>query len=97
MSKNLKKKGMAMTDDMLVNPENYRNRVCVAYDKNGSARPYVYVLVGNHDHSNEHSIRKVYAKTVGINYMDTRVILYSTYVKRALSKKSEYMIMGGVI
>lgn len=81
----LKKKGLAMTTDMIRHPENYKNRVCVAYDANGSAKPYMYVLVGNHDHSNEHDIRRIYAKTVGVDYFDTRVILYSTFVQRTLT------------
>lgn len=84
-----KKKGLAMTADMMRNPENYRNRVCVAYDKNGQAKPYMYVLIGNHDHTNEHEIRRIYGKTVGINYFDTRVILYSTYVSRAKAAKKK--------
>ena len=84
----LKKKGLAMTADMMKNPENYKNRVCVAYDRRGNAKPYMYVLVGNHDHSNEHDIRKIYSKTTGTNYYDTRIILYSTYVKRALNVKN---------
>lgn len=75
-------KGLKMTADMLRNPETYTNRVCVAYDKNRTSKPYLYVLIGNHDHSNEHQIRKVYAKTVNIPYYDTRVILYKTYAKR---------------
>ena len=48
----------------------------------------MYVLVGNHDQSNEHDIRKIYSKTTGTNYYDTRIILYSTYVKRALNVKN---------
>lgn len=76
-------KGLKMTADMLRKPEDYTNRVCVAYDKNRTAKPYLYVLIGNHDHSNEHQIRKVYAKTVNIPYFDARIILYKTYVSRA--------------
>ena len=77
-----------MTADMMKNPENYKNRVCVAYVRRGNVKPYMYVLVWNHDHSNEHDIRKIYAKTTGTNYYDTRIILYSTYVKRALNVKN---------
>ena len=61
--------------------------MCVAYDKNHSAKPYTYVLIGNHDHSNEHDIRRIYAKTTGINYLDARIILYETYVKRIAAAK----------
>lgn len=76
-----------MTSDMMQNPENYKNRVCVAYDVKQNAKPYMYVMIGNHDHSNEHDIRKIYSQTVGVNYYDTRIILYSTYVKRVAAKK----------
>ncbi len=81
-------KGLKMTADMLRNPQDYQNRVCVAFDKEGRSKPYLYVLIGNHDHSNEHQIRKVYAKTAEIPYYDTRVILYKTYVERASEGKS---------
>ena len=79
---------MQTVSEAAKNPENYKNRVCVAYDRRGNAKPYMYVLVGNHDHSNEHDIRKIYSKTTGTNYYDTRIILYSTYVKRALNVKN---------
>ena len=85
----MKKKGLAMTADMMKNPQNYKNRVCVAYDANKIATPYMYVLIGNHDHTNEHDIRRIYANTVGIEYFDTRVILYSTYVKRMKNKSQQ--------
>ena len=75
-------KGLKMTADMLRNPDAYQNRVCVAYDKDRTKKPYLYVLIGKLDHTNEHQIRRVYAKTVGCNYMDTRILLYSTIVKR---------------
>ena len=82
-------KGLKMTADMLRNPDAYQNRVCVAYDKDRTKKPYLYVLIGKHDHTNEHQIRKVYAKTVGCNYMDTRILLYSTIVKR--HQEGEYI------
>ena len=82
-------KGLKMTSDMLRNPDAYQNRVCVAYDKDRTKKPYLYVLIGKHDHTNEHQIRKVYAKTVGCNYMDTRILLYSTIVKR--HQEGEYI------
>ena len=82
-------KGLKMTADMLRNPDAYQNRVCVAYDKDCTKKPYLYVLIGKHDHTNEHQIRKVYAKTVGCNYMDTRILLYSTIVKR--HQEGEYI------
>ena len=78
----LKKKGLSMTQDMINNPDKYRDRVCVAYDKDEVATPCLYVLMGSHDHTNEHVIRRAYAKTVGIDYFNTRVILYSTFKKR---------------
>jgi hypothetical protein len=81
-------KGLKMTADMLRNPDTYTNRVCVAYDRNKEAKPYLYVLIGNHDHSNEHQIRQVYAKTVKIDNYDTRVILYKTYKKYLAEGKS---------
>lgn len=76
-----------MTSDMIQNPQNYKNRVCVAFDKNGRSQPYMYVLVGNHDHMNEHTIRRIYSKTTNTEYFDTRLVLYSTYVKRIESAK----------
>jgi hypothetical protein len=82
-------KGLKMTADMLKNPDAYQNRVCVAYDKDRTKKPYLYVLIGKHDHSNEHQIRKVYAKTVGVPYYDTRILLYSTIVKR--HQEGEYI------
>ena len=82
-------KGLKMTADMLRNPDAYQNRVCVAYDKDRTKKPYLYVLIGKHDHTNEHQIRKVYAKTVGCNYMDPRILLYSTIVKR--HQEGEYI------
>ena len=81
-------KGLKMSEDMLRNPDTYLNRVCVAYDRNKASKPYLYVLIGNHDHCNEHQIRKVYAKTVGISYLDARVILYKTYKKYLVNGKS---------
>jgi hypothetical protein len=78
----LKKKGMSMTDSMLDHPERYNNRICVAYDKNKTSRPKMYILVGTHDHSNEHELRKLYAESNRINYFDTRVILYNTFITR---------------
>lgn len=84
----MKKKGLAMTADMMKNPQNYKNRVCVAYDSNRSATPYMYVLIGNHDHTNEHDIRRIYAKTTGINYLDARIILYDTFIKRTNAAKA---------
>jgi phosphotransacetylase len=80
-------KGLRMTDKQIRNPEDFTSRVCVAYDKNHEAKPYTYVLIGNHDHSNEHDIRRIYAKTTGINYLDARIILYETYVKRIAAVK----------
>ena len=74
-------KGLKMTADMPHNPDTCAIRVCVAYDRNKEAKPYLYILIGNHDHSNEHKIRQVYAKAVNINYYDTRMILYDTYKK----------------
>ena len=72
-------KGLEMTAAMLRNPGKFTNRVVVAYDKNKQTKPRVYVLIGNHDHTNEHQIRRAYSKTVRINYLDSRVILYNTY------------------
>lgn len=82
-----RKKGMEMSADMRANPGSYLTRACVAYDKDGLAEPRLYVMVGNHDHSNEHDIRKVYARSAGTNYYDARVVLYSTYAKRVERKK----------
>ena len=58
--KQLKKKGLAMPADMMQNPEKYKNRVCVAYDVEGKANPYMYVLVGSYTKQNEHDIRYLY-------------------------------------
>ena len=82
-------KGLRMTEGQMKNPDDYTARVCVAYDKNHEAKPYTYVLIGNHDHSNEHDIRRIYAKTTGINYLDARIILYDTYIKRIEAQKAE--------
>ena len=85
-------KGLRMTDSQIRNPQNYTSRVCVAFDKNwqtSKAKPYTYVLVGNHDHSNEHDIRRIYAKTTGIDYLDARIVLYETFVKRQKALKEE--------
>ena len=99
--KNLKKKetisyryakGLRMTDSQIRNPQNYTSRVCVAFDKNwktSKVKPYTYVLVGNHDHSNEHDIRRIYAKTTGIDYLDARIVLYETFVKRQKAEKEK--------
>lgn len=83
-------KGLEMTAAMLRNPGKFTNRVVVAYDKNKTAKPRVYVLIGNHDHTNEHQIRRAYSKTVRINYMDSRVILYGTYERYLRNGKSIY-------
>lgn len=80
-------KGLRMTEGQMKNPDDYTARVCVAYDKNNEAKPYTYVLIGNHDHSNEHDIRRIYAKTTGINYLDARIILYDTFIKRTNAAK----------
>ena len=81
-------KGLRMTADMKRNPEKYKNRVVVAYDRYERSEPYMYVLIGNHDHDNEHDIRKIYGKTTNIPYLDTRVILYSTYIARHKGKNA---------
>ena len=81
-------KGLRMTEGQMKNPDDYTARVCVAYDKNQEAKPYTYVLIGNHDHSNEHDIRRIYAKTTGINYLDARIILYDTFIKRTNAAKA---------
>ena len=53
-------KGLEMTPAMLRNPGKFTNRVVVAYDKEKQTKPRVYVLIGNHDHTNEHQIRRAY-------------------------------------
>ena len=82
-------KGLRMTEGQMKNPDDYTARVCVAYDKNQEAKPYTYVLIGNHDHSNEHDIRRIYAKTTGIDYLDARIVLYETFVKRQKAEKEK--------
>lgn len=83
-------KGLEMTPAMLRNPGKFTNRVVVAYDKEKQTKPRVYVLIGNHDHINEHQIRRAYSKTVRINYLNSRVILYKTYVRYLRDGKSIY-------
>lgn len=80
-SKNIVK-GFVMDIDEIINPENYNNRIVVAYDAKKNAVPRKYILLGMHNHVNEHLIRKMYSKSTGINYYDSRVVLLSTYTKR---------------
>lgn len=87
--KQLKKKGLAMPADMMQNPEKYKNRVCVAYDVEGKANPYMYVLVGSYTKRNEHDIRYLYTKTTGVKYFNTRVILWETYIERIADAKAQ--------
>ena len=87
--KQLKKKGLAMPSDMMQNPEKYKNRVCVAYDVEGKANPYMYVLVGSYTKQNEHDIRYLYTKTTGVKYFNTRVILWETYIERIADAKAQ--------
>lgn len=91
-------KGLPMTAKQIKNPNKFTARVVVAYDKNtgcvpyntkNGTTPYTYVLIGNHDHNNEHDIRRIYAKTTRINYLDARIILYDTYIKRIEAQKAE--------
>lgn len=92
-------KGLPMTAKQIKNPDEFTARVVVAYDKNTGCvprntkkgtTPYTYVLIGNHDHNNEHDIRRIYAKTTRINYLDARIILYDTYIKRIEAQKAEH-------
>ena len=85
----IKKKGLRMSKDLQENPDKYKHRVCIAYDSTNQRNPYMYVLIGNHDHKNDHDIRKIYAKTTGTPYYATRLVLYSTYIKRVNKKKVE--------
>lgn len=75
-------KGFAMDCEEIKNPEKFRNRIVVAYDAKNNKAPRKYILFGVHNHENEHTIRRMYAKTNKVNYYDTRVILLDTYVKR---------------
>lgn len=75
-------KGFAMKTDEANNPSKYRNRIVVAFDSKNRKEPRKYILTGQHDHENEHIIRRMYAKTSNINYYDTRVVLLDTYIKR---------------
>lgn len=80
-------KGFVMEIDEIKNPENYKNRIVVAYDAKNNASPRKYILLGVHNHNNEHLIRRMYSKTVGTNYYDSRVVLLSTYTKRVANSK----------
>lgn len=80
-------KGFAMEHDEISNPSKYRNRIVVAYDAKENKTPRKYILTGIHDHANEHLIRRMYAKAVNSNYLNTRVVLLETYVKRISNLK----------
>lgn len=91
-------KGLPMTEKQIKNPDEFTARVVVAYDKNTGCvprntkkgtTPYTYVLIGKHDHNNEHDIRRIYAKTTGIDYLDARIVLYETFVKRQKAEKEK--------
>ena len=85
--KQLKKKGLAMPSDMMQNPEKYKNRVCVAYDVEGKANPYMYVLVGSYTKQNEHDIRYLYTKTTCVKYSNTRVIFWKHISSELLTQR----------
>lgn len=85
-SKNIVK-GFVMELDEIRNPENYKNRIVVAFDANNQGTPRKYILLGHHNHENEHLIRRMYSKSTGVNYYDTRVVLLSTYTKRVASNR----------
>lgn len=70
-------------------------RVCVAFDVKGSTTPYLYVLSGAHTSDSEKQLRRVFAKTASVNYYDTRVVLYSTFVKRM--KEGELKFANAVV
>lgn len=80
--KSLKKKGLKMSQEVALSPENHIMRVVVAFDAKDRKLPYLYVLNGKRCHETEHQIRKTYTLTTDCPYYDTRVILYETYVKR---------------
>lgn len=81
------RKGYRMPPEVLENPAAYRMRVVVAFDAHKRTLPYLYVLNGDRCHRTEHQIRRTYTQTTACPYLDTRVILYETFVKRAEDNK----------
>lgn len=88
MNENIKRmyKGVIMTDDECRFPAAFIKRVVVAYDAKNERKPMAYILTGLLNDDAKHDIRLQYSHESKTPYYQTRVILFTSYIRK-ISRK----------